>query len=123
MIRVIRRRIIIPRGDTGSFSIPTLTSVEKGDKAVFSVFDTLHHKTILEKIIDATEGTLVVPFEHQDTVNLTAGKYLWDIKIYNKPQYDDDGILIGGEEIHSYYSGFSLPILELREVTEDVPRA
>ena len=51
MIRLIKRRLIIPRGDTGSFTIPTLTTVEQGDVAVFSVFDPLTRTTILEKII------------------------------------------------------------------------
>ena len=122
MIRVIQRRIIIPRGDTGSFNIPTFSTVQEGDIAVFSVYDTLTHTTVLEKIINATEGTLTVPFEHTDTVNISAGKYYWDIKIYNEPQYDEDHTLIGGKNINSYYSAFSLPIFEITEVAEHVPR-
>lgn len=122
MIRVILRRIIIPRGDTGTFTIPTLTYVQEGDVAVFSVYDKLTHTTVLEKIIEATEGTIIVPFEHKDTVNIVPGKYLWDMKIYNRPEYDEDGILIGGKCINSYYSGFSLPVFEVTEVAENVSR-
>lgn len=122
MIRVIQRRIIIPRGDTGSFTIPTPIEVREGDKAVFSVYNKLNHTTVLEKIIDATEGTITVPFEHNDTVNIPAGKYLWDIKIYSGPIYDEDGLLIGGSAINSYYAAFSLPVFEVREVAENVPR-
>lgn len=121
MIRVVQRRIIIPRGDTGSFTIPTLTAVNDGDVAVFSLYNPLTHLTVFEKIIPATKGTIVVPFARNDTLNLEAKKYYWDMKIYIKPQYDEDGLLVDGEEIHSYYAGFSLPICEIREVTENVP--
>ena len=122
MIRAILGRIIIPRGDTGNFCIPNIAYTEEGDVAVFSVYDRLTKKTILEKIIDATKDTLMVSFEHQDTVNLEPGKYYWDIKIYSGPIYDEEHILVDGEEITSYYSGFSLPIFEITEVAENVPR-
>lgn len=121
MIRLVQRRLIIPRGDTGSFSIPVNSA---GELAVFSIYDTLTHTTVFEKEIELAEGQeeLVVPFTHQDTVNLTPKKYLWDIKIYSGPQRDEDGILIGGEEINSYYAAFSLPVCDIREVAENVPR-
>lgn len=120
MIRLIKRRLIIPRGDTGSFTIPTLTTVEQGDVAVFSVFDPLTKTTILEKIIPATNETLTIYFNYEDTVSLKAGKYLWDIKIYLGPHYDEDDKLCGGDEVHSYYAGYKLPVFEVREVTQDV---
>ncbi len=124
MIRMVQRRLIIPRGDTGSFSIPLLTGVAAGDVAVFSIYDTLTHSTVFEKeiILDGTEEQLVIPFVHQDTVNLQAKKYVWDIKIYNSPVRDEDGILIDGAEINSYYASFSLPVCEIKEVAENVPR-
>ena len=34
MIRLIQRRLIIPRGDTGSFTIPTQGTVGNNDIAV-----------------------------------------------------------------------------------------
>ena len=41
MIRLIQRRLIIPRGDTGSFSIPTIGTVGASDIAIFGIFDPL----------------------------------------------------------------------------------
>lgn len=123
MIRLIQRRLIIPRGDTGSFSIPTQGTVGDGDVAVFSIYSPLTHKTVFEKIVPATNETLTIPFVHEDTVNLEPRRYLWDIKIYKQPQYDEDNLLIGGAEINSYYAAFSLPVCEIREVAENVPRA
>ena len=99
MIRLIKRRLIVPRGDTGSFTIPTLTTVEEGD---------------------LTEDTITVYFTYNDTVNLKAGKYFWDIKLYLGPKYDEDNKLCGGDEVHSYYAGFELPIFEVREITQNV---
>lgn len=120
MIRLIKRRLIIPRGDTGSFTIPTLTAVEAGDVAVFSVFDPLTRTTVLEKFIPAEEDTITVYFTYEDTAHLKAGRYFWDIKLYLHPQYDEDGKLCGGDEVHSYYAGFELPVFEVREITQNV---
>jgi len=77
----------------------------------------------------AAEGDVLnVAFSHNETVNLKPGKYLWDIKIYTNPQFVDDE-LVNGEEIDSYYAGFSLPECEIREtgdsllVSPDAPTA
>ena len=120
MIRLIQRRLIIPRGDTGTFSIPSLTSVKEGDIAVFSIYDSLTKNTVFEKYFPATQGTLEISLSHEDTVNLVPKKYLWDIKIYTDPVYDEDGILTNGTKINSYYAAFSLPICEIREVAQNV---
>ena len=120
MIRLIQRRLIIPRGDTGSLTVPMLCEVDDGDVAVFSIFDPLTRTTVLEKIIPATNDTLTIEFSHSDTVDLAPKKYLWDIKIYKSPIYEtddnDESRLVGGAEINSYYAAFSLPICEIREV-------
>ena len=121
MIRLIQRRLIIPRGDTGSFTIPIQGTVENGDIAVFSIFDPMTHITVLEKEIPLTGAeTLTVPFVHSDTVKLTPKKYVWDIKIYKNPQRDEESLLIGGDEIKSYYAAFSLPVCEIKEVAQNV---
>ena len=48
MIRLIQRRLIIPQGDTGTFTIPTQGMVSTGDKAILSIYDNLLHKVIVE---------------------------------------------------------------------------
>lgn len=121
MIRLIRRRLIIPRGDTGIFTIPTQGTVEDGDIAVFSLYDPLTRTTVLEKIINATNETLSFAFSYDDTVNLIPKRYLWDIKLYRGPKYDEEGKIIGGDEIDSYYAAFSLPVCEIKEVPQNVP--
>ena len=122
MIRLIQRRLIIPRGDTGSFTIPIQGTVEDGDIAVFSIFDPMTRTTIFEKELEFTglEENLTIPFTHSDTVNLIPKKYVWDIKIYKNPQRDEESLLIGGDEINSYYAAFSLPVCEIKEVAQNV---
>ena len=122
MIRLLKRRLIIPRGDSGSFSIPTLGIVEEGDIAVFGIFDILTHDTVVFKPVYATFPSLTFTLEPLDTIDLEPKKYNWDITIYHKPEFDEDGILIGAAEINSYYSAFKLPICEIREVVLDMSK-
>ena len=120
MIRMIQRKLIIPRGDTGSFSIPALTTVENGDVAVFSIIDALTHTIIgARKLVSVTGDTLTVEFTHNDTVNLPVGKYFWDIKYYRNPVFAD-GELVNGEEVNSYYAAYSLPQCEIRETADNL---
>ena len=120
MIRLIQRRLIIPRGDTGSFTIPILGTVMDGDIAVFSIYDPLTNKTVFEKEFPITTEYLTVSLIHSDTVNLKAKKYFWDIKIYSgNIEYNDENKVINATEINSYYSAFKLPICEIREVAKE----
>ena len=122
MIRLIQRRLIIPRGDTGSFSIPTIGTVSEGDIAIFGIFDPLTHSTLVMKKIAATKQILTISLNSEDTINLEPRKYNWDIIIYKGPQYDEDGELISATEVNSYYSAFKLPICEITEVALDMDK-
>lgn len=120
MIRLIQRRLIIPRGDTGSFTIPALGAADVNDIVVFSIFDPLTHRKIFQKRVTAIGQLINIVFSHNDTAALPAGKYVWDIKYYKNPIIEDDEI-VDGEEVNSYYAGFSLPVCEIRETAEDWP--
>ena len=110
MIRLAQRRLIIPRGDTGQFSVPALTSGEN-TIAVFSIFN--QYKRIWTHEYPIQDGMVTIRFEHEDTKDLPIGRYNWDIKIYTNPEYDENGLLINGEEVDSYYAGFTLPECEI----------
>lgn len=118
MIRIIGTRLLVPKGDTGFFTLPIRGVASEGDVAVFSVKDALTRSTIIEKIVDASRSHMVINFEHEDTAQIEAGTYYWDIKIYRRPQYDEDGILIDAMEIDSYYSAFKQPLLIIKEVAK-----
>ena len=128
MIRLIQRRLIIPRGDTGTFSIPVLAGKDTGDASILTIFDPLTHRKLREKRMELSDGVLTVNFTHGDTVNLPVGQYVWDIKFYSNPVFADDQI-IDGEEVDSYYAAFTLPVCEIREtgdnllMDDDAPQA
>lgn len=119
MVRLIQRRLIIPRGDTGSFSIPTLVTPVEDHVAVFSIIDLKTHTNIFQKIVTPSNDVVTISFDHADTVNLPVGKYVWDIKIYKTPVYEIEDenkqILVNGEVIDSYYAAYSLPVCEIRQ--------
>lgn len=114
MIRLIQRRLIIPRGDTGTFTVPLLATAQTGDASVFTIFDQKTQKKVFEKIVTINGETLQIEFSHADTVNLPVGDYVWDIKFYKDPVIVDDK-LINGTEIDSYYAAFKLPVCEIRQ--------
>lgn len=118
MIRLVQRKLIIPRGDTGSFSIPVLPNTNSGDIAVFSILNPLKHERLFDKEIKEFDSSLQIRFTHEETVNLPAGQYNWDIKLYRNPIIENN-ILVSGEEIDSYYAAFSLPICEIRETGDN----
>lgn len=128
MIRLVQRTLIIPRGDTGFFTIPQLVAADAENTAIFTIFDQKTHTKIFEKAIDTSEDMLTISFTHFDTVNLPVGKYKWDIKFYKDPTFLDNE-LVDGIEVNSYYSAFGLPDCEIRETgdrlltAEDAPVA
>ena len=124
MIRVVQRRLIIPQGDTGEFSIPTQGTVSEGDVAILAIYDNLTHTTKLEKKINATEEILVFNFTTEDTINIeptdNPGRYSWDIVIMRNPQYDSQDQLIGYQYTDSYYAAYKLPPCIIKRVTRNV---
>ena len=114
MIRLIQNKLIIPCGDTGSFSIPAASF----DAAIFTIFDPLTKTKIFEKILNIENEALNISFTHNETINLKPGKYVWDIKTYKNPQYNEDNELIDADEVNSYYACYTLPECEVRETRD-----
>lgn len=119
MIRLVQRTLIIPRGDTGFFTIPQMATADANNTARFTIFDPITHTKIFDKQVDTSEETLTISFTHFDTVNLPVGKYKWDIKFYANPTFLD-GQLVDGVEVNSYYSAFSLPDCEIRQTGDSL---
>lgn len=114
MIRLIQRRLIILKGDTGSFTIPALNSADINDVLIFSIFDPPKHKIIFQKRATSSGKVVSVEFSQDDTLELPSGKYAWDIKYYKNPVIENDEI-VDSEEVNSYYAAFTLPVCEIRE--------
>lgn len=122
MIRVIQRRLIIPCGDTGTFTLPLLPTAQQGDVAVFSIYDPLTKKNILQKKVPVIGNEISFEFKRDWTINIEpSDRYEWDVRIYHNPDYevntittDENVIPINAETIDSYYSAFLLPPCEIR---------
>lgn len=119
MIRLVQRRLIIPRGDTGTFSVPVLSSYNSGDAAVFSIIDPRTHRRVYNQLMYVTDNVLSVKFEYGDTVNLPVGKFLWDIKFYQDPVIEDNQV-VSGKEVDSYYAAFTMPECEIRQTGDNM---
>lgn len=124
MIRLIQRRLIIPQGDTGTFTIPMQGSMEQGDRALFSIYDNLTQTVVLEKEMTPNENTLSYNFASEDTLKIEpddrGNRYSWDITIQRNPLYDENNQLIHYDSIDSYYAAFSLPPCIIKRVTRNV---
>ena len=113
MIRMIARRLIIPRGDTGQLTVPLLASDSTAPQiAIFSILDLINQKTIYQSQATINNDMVVIDFSHENTKDLPLGQYVWDIKVYTNPQYKNNK-LINGDEVHSYYAGFTYPVCEI----------
>ena len=112
MIRLIQRRLIIPQGDTGTFTIPMQGTMEANDKALISIYDNLTRTVVLEKEMEKGDGTLSYTFSSNDTINIEpddrGSRYTWDIT------------LIRDNSVDSYYAAFSLPPCIIKRVTRNV---
>lgn len=110
MLRTRFRTIHIPRGDTGLISLPNVAPYEQdGSIAILFVYDESQRKAVLTKQTSAEDENLMFSFAPEDTANLEEKTYLWDVKIYKRPTYDEDGNLAGADQIDSIYAAYELP--------------
>ena len=113
MIRMIARKLLLPRGDTGNFTISLLAShTSQNTVAIFSILNLITNEIIYQDEAIIEDRTVRVNFTHEQTKNLPLGQYVWDIKVYTNPEYKNNK-LINGETVDSYYAGFSYPVCEI----------
>lgn len=125
MIRLIARKLIIPQGDTGSITIPTLGAMTQNDVAILAIYDPLTKQTVCQKKFkEATEENLVFEFEREDTINIEpSNRYVWDVVIYRNATYSEETktiAFLANSSVDSYYAAFKLPSCEIRVVTPNV---
>ena len=116
MIRLIARRLILPRGDSGELAVPLLasgaTTQETTKIAIFSILDLIGNKIIYQDKATIDGDIVKVIFTHDKTKDLPLGQYVWDIKVYTNPRYNGSK-LIDGDTVDSYYAGFTYPVCEI----------
>lgn len=116
MIRVLGRDLIIPRGDSGSFSVPIKLNDGEETRIIFSIYDELTRTTIFEKEAQIEDDNALIILDPEDTEPLVAGEYVWDIKIYRDPTYNEEHCLCGGDEVDSLFAAYDLPTCSIRQV-------
>lgn len=121
MIRTIGTRVILPKGDSGSFRLPVKSDYNSGNSiAVFSVYDKLTRKTIIEKEFPVGDDSFVyINLSHKDSADIEVGKYWWDVKIYYLPKRDEDGKLIDAMQIDSIYATHRMATFIISEVGKE----
>ena len=72
----------------------------------------------MEKQIDGSSPYFTIFFDPEDTQAIPAGTYYHDIKLYNHPRYDEEGTLIGANEINSVFGLYRLPKFIIMEVAQ-----
>lgn len=126
MIRLIRRCLIIPQGDTGTFTIPIQGTMEAGDVALFSIYDPLTRTNllVLKGEVDSTNNVLNFNFIPENTLNIEpSNRYQWDITIYRGAVYNEETQKItSATTVDSYYAAFKLPTCDIRTVTSNVQK-
>lgn len=123
MIRLIGRRLIIPRGDTGTLTIPTQGPIDGPAIAILGIYDPLFNEIHELPPVTVEGETISFDFRHEDTIDLEPSeRYQWDIKIYRNPIYDDNHQLISADNIDSYYAAFgvSMPKCVIKQVATNV---
>lgn len=115
--------IIIPKGDTGIFTMSTQgINYRSGDIAIFAVceIDSENNPvTVLKKEAPIVDDVIVVLLENKDTRDLAPKRYLYDIRLVFDPERDDDGNVIVTDKaanVHSMFSLYGLPSFVIKEV-------
>ena len=70
MIRLIQRRLIIPRGDTGSFTIPLQGTVGENDTVIFFIYDPMTKKQVSFIKGEIENDVITINFTPDKTINL-----------------------------------------------------
>lgn len=129
MIRLIKRKLIIPQGDTGTFTIPLQGTLSgEGDRAIFNIYDTLTHQTKLklDGVVSEDGDAITFTFSSKDTLGIEpdpndqGGRYVWDVTLLRGAYIDPQTNKTVYSEVDSYYAAFSLPTCVIKRVAREV---
>lgn len=107
--------ITLSRGDTGAikFTAETEHTFSANDRALFSVKNAIGEVVKQSAFpLDENKG-FVVTFFNADTDSLAAGSYLWDVRYVINPYYDDQGIIIDGDQVITPRQPMDLQLLQV----------
>lgn len=93
--------IRLSRGDTGAIKINTDTAYDfsENDRVLFSVKNALGEVVRQQAYPLEDDKSFTVNFANSDTDSLPAGTFSWDIRYIINPYYDDQGVIISGDQV------------------------
>lgn len=107
--------VTLSRGDTGAIKITADTEFEfqSTDRALFSIKNA-QGEIIKQQAFEIDENnSFVVTFFNQDTDNLGAGGYSWDVRYVIHPYYDDEGNIVNGDQVITPKQPMDIQILQV----------
>lgn len=90
MLTIDRHNIALTRGDSGRLMIRIKgRELAEGAQAVFTVKDTPWEPCdpVIEKVLDVVDGAVSLVLEPEDTEQMHAGHYVWDLRL-KEPRED-----------------------------------
>lgn len=107
--------ITLSRGDTGAIKITADTeyTFAAEDRALFSVKNG-NGEIVKQSVFELDENkAFVVTFFNNDTDNLAAGGYSWDVRYIINPYYDSEGRIIDGDQVITPKTPMELQLLQV----------
>lgn len=120
MFEVKGKHIRMSAGDTGQLIVQTSgAALTDADRAVLCVKQEAGAAGVLveKTVVPTEEGLCIFAFENEDTENLDAGLYMWDVRFVFSAVLDADGRVTGGEQV---ITPFAPQIFEIVGVVGDV---
>ena len=121
--------IIIPKGDTGLFTVNIFDSYvnEETDMAVFAVWrkNQINEQPLIKKVLPIIDGAVVILITEDDTKDIRGGDYNWDVMLFKNIKgsgelEEDESISNVFSERHSLLSDShtGLPTFRILEVND-----
>ena len=116
------KSIIIPRGDTGVFTVSITGEIQPDAVPIFAVSNSFGH-TYIAKQCDISDGVVTVALDNADTKNISGGEYNWDIRLVTRRNADNNDDIYASNDIvaiDSIFSANGLPKFIVTEVPVNV---
>ncbi len=101
MLEIKNDRFYLTRGDSCALQFKATIPLYETDRAIFQITTPItpegEYEVILEALLppNMDNNSFVVPLLPEDTEQWHEGAYLWTLTVYQDPEYDEEGQIIG----------------------------
>lgn len=89
------RKIVLPAGDTMEFRIAVNSTVYHA--VIFAIYDRREEIDLLRIPAEIVDGAAKVRLTNKHTRDLEPGRYKWNLRLVEDPEYDEDGNIIADD--------------------------